>query len=57
MLNAAVVVKRCHPHQGTGEPSTIHAAGDGLTPAAATDLSLTILHNDMQAIIERYISV
>ncbi|SCU73997.1 HsdM N-terminal domain protein [Cupriavidus necator] len=36
---------------------TIHldAAADGLTSEAAASLLLTILHNDMQAIIERYI--
>jgi type I restriction enzyme M protein len=28
---------------------------DGLTPEAAADLLLTILHNDMQAIVERCI--
>jgi type I restriction enzyme M protein len=33
----------------------INAAVDGLTPEAAADLLLTILHNDMQAIVERYI--
>ncbi|QUN27203.1 N-6 DNA methylase [Cupriavidus sp. KK10] len=39
------------------ESFTIHldAAVDGLTPEAAASLLLTILHNDMQAIIERYI--
>ena len=34
----------------------IDAAVDGLKPEAATDLLLTILHNDMQAIVERYIA-
>lgn len=34
----------------------IDAAVDGLTPEAAADLLLTILHNDMNAIVERYIS-
>lgn len=29
---------------------------DGLTPEAAADLLLTILHNDMKAIVERYIA-
>lgn len=29
---------------------------DGLTPEAAADLLLTILHDDMQAIVERYIA-
>ena len=37
---------------------TIHLnkAVDGLTPEAAAELLLTILHNDMQAIVERYIA-
>ena len=34
----------------------IDAAVDGLTPEAAADLLLTILHNDMNAIVERHIS-
>ncbi|MFU8479825.1 N-6 DNA methylase [Pseudomonas aeruginosa] len=34
----------------------IASAVDGLTPEAAADLLLTILHNDMQAIVERYMS-
>ena len=34
----------------------INAAVDGLTPEAAADLLLTILHNDMRAIVERYIA-
>lgn len=34
----------------------IDAAVDGLTPEAAADLLLTILHNDMRAIVERYIA-
>lgn len=34
----------------------IDAAVDGLTPEAAADLLLTILHNDMNAIVERYIT-
>ena len=34
----------------------IDAAVDGLTPTAATELLLTILHNDMRAILERYIA-
>lgn len=34
----------------------IDAAVDGLTPEAAAELLLTILHNDMQAIVERYIA-
>ncbi len=34
----------------------IGAAVDGLTPEAAADLLLTILHNDMQAIVERYMT-
>jgi type I restriction enzyme M protein len=34
----------------------IDTAVDGLTPAAAAELLLTILHNDMQAIVERYIA-
>lgn len=34
----------------------IAAAVDGLTPEAAAELLLTILHNDMQAIVERYMS-
>jgi type I restriction enzyme M protein len=33
----------------------INAAVDGLTPQQAADLLLTILHNDMRAIVERYI--
>ncbi|QRM19010.1 N-6 DNA methylase [Dechloromonas sp. TW-R-39-2] len=32
----------------------IASAVDGLTPEAAAELLLTILHNDMQAIVERY---
>jgi len=32
------------------------AAVDELTPEAATELLLTILHNDMQAIVERYMA-
>lgn len=34
----------------------INAAVDGLSPEAAAELLLTILHNDMQAIVERYIA-
>ena len=34
----------------------IGAAVDGLTPEAAGELLLTILHNDMRAIVERYIA-
>ncbi|SFK10578.1 type I restriction enzyme M protein [Desulfomicrobium apsheronum] len=34
----------------------IDAAVDGLTPEVAADLLLTILHNDMQAIVERYMA-
>ena len=34
----------------------INAAVDGLTPEAAADLLLSILHNDMRAIVERYIA-
>ncbi|KHK58702.1 restriction endonuclease subunit M [Ralstonia sp. A12] len=34
----------------------IGAAVEGLTPEAAAELLLTILHNDMQAIVERYIA-
>jgi len=34
----------------------IDAAVDGLTPEAAAKLLLTILHNDMNAIVERYIT-
>ena len=34
----------------------ISAAVDGLTPEAAADLLLTILHNDMRAIVERYVA-
>jgi type I restriction enzyme M protein len=34
----------------------INAAVDGLTPEAAADLLLTILHNDMRAIVDRYIA-
>lgn len=34
----------------------IDAAVDGLTPEASADLLLTILHNDMNAIVERYIA-
>ena len=34
----------------------VDAAVDGLTPEAAADLLLTILHNDMNAIVERYIA-
>ncbi|MGC8732969.1 MAG: SAM-dependent DNA methyltransferase, partial [Halothiobacillaceae bacterium] len=34
----------------------INAAVDGLTAEQAAELLLTILHNDMQAIIERYIA-
>jgi type I restriction enzyme M protein len=33
----------------------INAAVDGLTPKAAAELVLTILHNDMQAIVDRYV--
>ena len=36
--------------------SHLNQAVDGLTPKAAADLLLTILHNDMQAIVERYIA-
>jgi type I restriction enzyme M protein len=35
----------------------INAAVDGLTSEAAADLLLSILHNDMRAIVERYIAV
>jgi len=34
----------------------IGLAVEGLTPEAAADLLLTILHNDMQAIVERYMT-
>lgn len=34
----------------------IDQAVDGLTPEAAAELLLTILHNDMQAIVERYMA-
>jgi type I restriction enzyme M protein len=34
----------------------INAAVDGLSPEQAADLLLTILHNDMRAIVERYIA-
>lgn len=34
----------------------IDEAVDGLTPEAAADLLLTILHNDMNAIVERYMA-
>jgi type I restriction enzyme M protein len=34
----------------------IASAVDGLTPEAAAELLLTILHNDMQAIVERYMA-
>lgn len=34
----------------------IDDAVDGLTPKAAADLLLTILHNDMQTIVERYMT-
>jgi len=35
----------------------INAAVDDLSPEKAADLLLTILHNDMRAIVERYIAV
>jgi type I restriction enzyme M protein len=40
------------------ETFTVHikTAVDGLTPETAAELLLTILHNDMQAILERYIA-
>ena len=34
----------------------IGIAVEGLTPEAAAELLLTILHNDMQAIVERYMA-
>ena len=34
----------------------IDAAVNGLTPEAAADLLLTILHDDMRGIVERYIA-
>ena len=34
----------------------INAAVDGLSPQQAGDLLLTILHNDMRAIVERYVA-
>ncbi len=34
----------------------VNAAVDGLTPDAAAELLLSILHNDMRAIVERYIA-
>lgn len=34
----------------------LNQAVDGLTPEAAAELLLTIMHNDMQAILERYIA-
>jgi type I restriction enzyme M protein len=34
----------------------IGAAVEGLTPKAANDLLLTIMHNDMKAIVERYMA-
>jgi type I restriction enzyme M protein len=36
--------------------SHINLAVDGLTPQEAVDLLLTIFHNDMRAIVERYIA-
>ncbi|OBS36170.1 type I restriction-modification system subunit M [Pseudomonas syringae] len=37
--------------------SHLNKAVDGLTPEAAAELLLIILHNDMQAIVDRYISI
>lgn len=37
--------------------SHLNQAVDGLTPETAAELLLTILHNDMEAIVERYIAV
>ena len=34
----------------------LNAGVDGLTPEAATELLLTILHDDMRAIVERYVA-
>lgn len=51
-----VVVKKQLKAKKESFSSHINAAVDGLTPQQAADLLLTILHNDMRAIVERYIA-
>ena len=50
----AVVKKQLNAKQVSFTHHTNAAVG-GLSPQEATDLLLTILHNDMRAIVERYI--
>ena len=49
-------VKRQLKAKRQGFEAHINAAVDGLSPQQAADLLLTILHDDMRAILERYIA-
>lgn len=49
-------VKKQLKAKNDGFKQHIGAAVDGLTSEAAAELLLTILHNDMQAIVERYMA-
>lgn len=49
------VKKKIKTHQDALAGKLNHAV-DGLTPEQAAELFLTILHNDMHAIVERYIT-
>jgi type I restriction enzyme M protein len=49
------VVKKQLKAKQSSFAAHINAAVDGLSPEAAAELLLTILHNDMRAIVERYI--
>lgn len=51
------VVKRQLKAKNDSFKQHLGAAVEGLTQEAAADLLLTILHNDMQAIVERYITL
>ena len=50
------IVKKALKAKHDSFKQQIGTAVDGLTPEAAGALLLTILHNDMQAIVERYMS-
>jgi type I restriction enzyme M protein len=53
---ALTTVKKQLKVKKDGFKQHIDAAVEGLTPEAAAELLLTILHNDMQAIVERYMA-
>ena len=50
-----VTVKKQLKARHDGFKRQLDTAVDGLTPEAAAELLLTILHQDMRAIVERYI--